>query len=92
MAEIVTFSAHALDRLTQRCWGSGLDLEEARKRVFETVEAGSPAYKKHRSKKYRTYERYYPDGLCFYVICQQKQFQEISKIRVVTIIIEEGRS
>lgn len=87
----IEISDHASERLSSRCAERSLPVEEAIRRVYLTIINGSLSPNKHRSKKHRTYMMYFPDGLCFYVICKESHPSGEPYLTVVTVIIEEGR-
>jgi len=69
----------------------GLDYYETKDRAFKTVRLGKLAKRKHLSKKCKTYYQYFKDNLSFYVICQEKEFEDYIKYLIRTVIIEKGR-
>ena len=89
--KVIDIDAHAILRLLERGQAYGLNYNEAKDRAFETVRRGNLAKRKHLSKENKTYYSYFKDNLSFYVICQEKEFEEYIKILIKTVIIEEGR-
>jgi len=87
----IEISDHASERLSARCAEHSLPIENAINRVYLTIINGSLSPNKHRSKKHRTYMRYFSDGLCFYAICEESHPRGEPYLTVVTVIIEEGR-
>lgn len=89
----VAFSRHAFSRLVERSWRYGLSPYEARRRAIQAVRAGNLSKRKHLARKpcHNTYCHYFKDGLSFYVICHEREFEGFTKYLVKTIIIERGR-
>lgn len=89
--KVVDIDEHALLRAEERGQQHGLNYIETTQRIFTTVKRGEPAKRKHLSRIGITYYRYFQDNLAFYVMCQEKEFPEYTKILIKTVIIEEGR-
>ncbi|MEK6960062.1 MAG: hypothetical protein AABX47_02740 [Nanoarchaeota archaeon] len=87
----IDINEHALERIEQRCSGWPILSWEGMARVRDTVLTGRICQTRHRSRKHKVFVKYYSDGLCFYVICEEKQNHKGARIRVLTVIIEEGR-
>ena len=88
--KIIDIEAHAFIRMLERGSEFGLDYYETKDRTFKTVKL-SRLSKKHRSNKNKTYYHYFNDNLSFYVICQEKEFEDYVKCLIRTVIIEQGR-
>ena len=88
---IIDIEAHALLRVLERGLKYGLDYYETKDRAFKTVMLGNRAKRRHLSRKNITYCQYFNDNLSFYVICQEKEFEDYIKCLIRTVIIEEGR-
>ena len=89
--KIIDIEAHALFRMLARGSEFGLDYYETKDRAFRTARLGKLAKRKHLSKKNKTYHHYFKGNLSFYVVCQEKEFEEYIKCLVRTVIIEKGR-
>ena len=87
---IIDIEAHALFRMLERGSEYGLSYYETKDRAFRTVRLGKRA-RKHKSGKNKTYCCYFKGNLSFYVICQEKEFEDYTKCLIRTVIIEEGR-
>ena len=82
----IEYDKHALTRLYKRSYEIGLDLEEAFKRLEETVQRGILSCSKY-SKQNLVYYKYFHDNISFFVICDK-----IPKGLIVqTIIMKRGR-
>lgn len=82
---------HALLRMIERGCERNLDLQDMQMRVLETVAARNESSTKHISEKHKTFVKYFPDGLCFYVVCVGYNSDGEQEYRIKTVIIEEGR-
>ncbi len=89
--KIIDIEAHALFRMLERGSEFNLGYYETKARVFKTARSGKLAKRKHISKRNKTYYHYFKDNLSFYVICQEKEFEEYVKCLIRTVIIEKGR-
>ena len=89
--KIIDIETHALFRMLERGQEFGLNYYEIKDRAFKTVRTGRLAKRKHLSKRNVTYYQYFKDNLSFYVICQEKGFEEYIKSLIRTVIIEKGR-
>jgi len=89
--KIIDIETHALFRMLERGSEFGLNYYETKDRAFKTARLGKLAKRKHISKKNRAYYNYFKDNLSFYVICQEKEFEEYVKCLIRTVIIERGR-
>ena len=89
--KIIDIEAHALFRMLERGSEFGLNYYETKDRAFKTARLGKLAKRKHLSGKNKTYYRYFNDNLSFYVVCQEKEFEDYIKCLIRTVIIEEGR-
>ncbi len=89
--QVIDIDEHALLRAEERGRQYGLNYIETNERIFSTVKRGGLAKRKHLSKTGKTYYHYFQDNVAFYVIGQEKEYQEYMKILIRTIIIEEGR-
>ena len=89
--KIIDIEAHAFFRMLERGSEFGLDYYETKDRAFKAVESDKLSKRKHLSKKNKTYYHYFEDNLSFYVICQEKEFEEYIKCLIKTVIIEKGR-
>lgn len=69
----------------------GLSYYETKDRAFSTAKLGKKSKRKHKSGKNKTYYCYFKDNLSFYVICQERDFDNYVKCLIRTVIIEEGR-
>lgn len=88
---IIDIEAHSFFRMLERGSKFGLNYYETKEKAFETVKSGRLVKRKHLSKKHKTYYRYFKDNLSFYVICQEKEFENYIKVLIKTVIIERGR-
>jgi len=91
LKKIVDIETHALFRMLERGSEFGLNYYETKDRAFKTARLGKLAKRKHLSKKNKTYCLYFKDNLSFYVICQEKEFEDYIKCLIKTVIIEQGR-
>lgn len=91
LKKIIDIDAHAFFRMLERGSEHGLDYYETKNRAFKAVISGKLSKRKHLSKKHKTYCCYFEDNLSFYVICQEKEFENYTKCLIRTVIIEEGR-
>ena len=91
MEKVIDIDAHAFLRLLDRGGKYGLNYYETKEKIFQTVRIGNLAKRKHLSKKHKTYYNYFKDNLSFYVICQERRFEDYTKILIKSVIIEEGR-
>ena len=89
--KIIDIESHALFRMLERGTKFGLDYYETKNRAFGTVRLGKLSKRKHLSKNNKTYYQYFRDNLSFYVICQEKEFEDYVKCLIRTVIIERGR-
>ena len=89
--KIIDIEAHAFFRLMERGTQFGLGFEETKERAFNAVRNGKVSARKHRSRKGKTYYCYFKDNLSFYVMCQEKEYDDYVKVLIKTVIIEEGR-
>jgi len=89
--KIIDIETHAFFRMLERGSEFGLDYYETKERTFKTVKLSKKAKRKHLSEKNKTYYHYFHDNLSFYVICQEKEFENYIKYLIRTVIIEEGR-
>ena len=89
--KIIDVEAHALFRMLERGSESGLDYYETKDRAFKTVRLDKLSKRKHLSRQNKTYYQYFNDNLSFYVVCQEKEFDDYIKCLIRTIIIEKGR-
>jgi len=89
--KIIDIETHALFRMLERGSEFGLNYYETKDRAFKTARLGKQAKRKHLSRKNKTYHHYFQDNLSFYVICEEKEFEEYTKCLVRTVIIEQGR-
>lgn len=89
--KIIDIEAHAFLRALERGSKFGLDYYETRERMFNIIKLGKLAKRKHVSKRFKTYYNYFNDNLSFYVVCQEKEFENYIKYLIKTIIIEKGR-
>ncbi len=91
--KVIVFTRHAFSRLVERARHYGLSPYEARKRVMQTIKVGNLSKRKHLAKRHchNTYYHYFKDGLSFYVICKEREFEDFTKYFVKTMIIEKGR-
>ena len=89
--KIIDIEAHAFFRLMEREIKFGLGFEETKERAFNAVRNGNVSARKHRSRREKTYYCYFKDNLSFYVMCQEKEYDDYVKVLIKTIIIEEGR-
>lgn len=88
----IVIEKHAFFRLIQRAEKHGLSYEEAEERAFSTVKKGKLSKRKHlpQKKEDLTFYNYFQDNLSFYVICKEK-INKVKKIKIKTVIIEEGK-
>ena len=91
LKKIIDIEAHALFRMLEIGSEGGLDYYETKDRAFKTARLSKLAKRKHLSKKNKTYYHYFKDNLSFYVICQEREFEEYIKCLIRTVIIEQGR-
>ena len=89
--KIIDIEAHAFFRLMERGTQFGLSFEESKERAYQAVKNGKISVRKHPSRKGRTYCCYFKDNLSFYVMCQEKEYDDYVKVLIKTVIIEEGR-
>ena len=89
--KIVDIETHAFFRMVERGSKFGLDYYETKHRAFGTARLGKLSKRKHLSKRDKTYYHYFKDNLSFYVICQEKEFEDYIKCLIRTVIIERGR-
>lgn len=89
--KVIDVEAHAFLRMLERGCEYGLDYYETKERAFKTVRLNRLAKRRHLSGKNKTYYQYFSDNLSFYVICQEKEFEDYVKCLIRTVIIEEGR-
>lgn len=89
--KIIDIETHALFRMLERGSEFGLDYYETKNRAFKTARLGNLAKRKHLSRRNKTYYNYFKDNLSFYVICQEKEFENHVKCLIRTVIIEKGR-
>jgi hypothetical protein len=89
--KIIDIEAHALFRLIERGTRHGLNYYESKSRAFQTIKLGNLTAKKHKSRKGKTYYHYFKDNFSFYVMCQEKEYENYLKILIKTVIIEKGR-
>ena len=89
--KVIEIEAHAFLRMLERGAKYGLNYYECKDMAFKTVRLGSLAKKKHLSRNNVTYYNYFKDNLSFYVICQEKGFDEFIKVLIKSVIIEKGR-
>jgi hypothetical protein len=82
----IQYDRHASIRFIKRALEHQLDLEDTQERVALTVIGGKIA-RKHKSRRYITYCRYFPDNLTFFVVSKKTKYA----IRIKTVIIEHGR-
>jgi hypothetical protein len=86
---IIEFEVHAMHRMLHRGAKFGLDYFETESRVKQTA---SQAIKSRRIlSKNPVYYQYFPDNLCFYVVCKERAFEDAVYVRVITVIIQRGR-
>ena len=89
--KVIEIEAHAFLRMLERGAKHGLNYYECKDRAFKTVRLGNLAKRKHLSKNYKTYYNYYKDNISIYVICCEKDYGDIIKVLIKTVIIENGR-
>ncbi|MEK6939458.1 MAG: hypothetical protein AABX31_01905 [Nanoarchaeota archaeon] len=89
--KIIDIEAHAFFRLMERGTQFGLSFEETKERSFNAVRNGKLSVRKHKSRKGKTYYHYFNDNLSFYVMCQEREYDDYIKVLIKTVIIEEGR-
>ena len=89
--KIIDIEAHAFLRMLERGSEFGLNYYETKRRAFQTARQGKTPKKKHLSKTNKTYYHYFTDGLAFYVLCQEKEFEKHIACLIRTVIIEKGR-
>ena len=88
---VIEIEAHAFLRMLERGAKYGLNYYECKDRAFKTVRLGNLAKRKHLSKNYIAYYNYFHDNLSFYVICDERDFDDFVKVLIKTVIIEKGR-
>lgn len=89
--KIIDIESHAFFRMLERGYEFGLDYYETKDRAFRTVKLGRLAKRKHLSRENKTYYQYFKDNLSFYVVCQEREFEDYINCLIRTVIIEEGR-
>ena len=89
--KIIDIETHAFFKMLERGSKFGLDYYETKSRAFETVRFGKLSIRKHLSKKNKTHYHYFKDNLSFYVICEEKEYEDYIKCLIKTVIIETGR-
>lgn len=89
--KIIDIESHAFFRMLERGYEFGLNYYETKDRAFKTVKLGKLAKRKHLSRENKTYYQYFKDNLSFYVICQEREFEDYINCLIRTVIIEEGR-
>lgn len=89
--KIVDIETHAFFRMLERGSKFGLDYYETKHRALGTVRLGKLSKRKHLSKRNKTYYQYFKDNLSFYVISQEKEYDDYIKCLIRTVIIEIGR-
>ena len=89
--KVIDIESHSFFRLLERGLKFGLNYYETKERAFTVVREGKLAKRKHLSKKYKTYYKYFNDNLSFYVICNELEKRDYIKILIKTVIIEMGR-
>lgn len=89
--KVIDIESHAFFRMLERGSEFGLSYYETKERAFRTVRLSRLAKRKHISHKNRTYYHFFQDNISFYVVCQEKGFDEYIKCLIRTVIIEIGR-
>ena len=89
--KVIDIEVHALFRTLERGSEFGLDYYDTKDRAFSTVRSGKFANRKHLSRRYNTYYRYFGDNVSFYVVCKVTEFDDCTQFLIKTIIIEKGR-
>ena len=89
--KVIDIESHAFFRMIERGSEFGLSYYETKEMAFRTVRLGRLARRKHISQKNRTYYHFFHDNISFYVVCQEKEFEEYIKCLIRTVIIEKGR-
>jgi hypothetical protein len=83
----IHLSVHCSLRILERGLSFGLDYEETKERIFQTLKYGNISKRKHNSHDWLTYKRYFHDNLSFYVVFGERK----NIVMIKTIIIEKGK-